>query len=46
MVKKVGSDIWLDFFIPECDIYNPIRYFWYIIMGNILFNKVSYDFKV
>ena len=25
LVKKVGADSWVDFFIPEADIYNPVR---------------------
>ena len=25
-VKKAGSDRWEDFFIPESDVYNPVRY--------------------
>jgi hypothetical protein len=25
LVKKAGADSWVDFFIPEADIYNPVR---------------------
>ena len=25
-VKKAGADNWVDFFVPESDIYNPINF--------------------
>ena len=26
IVKKAGAEVWIDFFIPEAEIYNPARF--------------------
>ena len=37
LVKKAGAESWIDFFIPEADIYNPTRsgivHFWILVSG-------------
>ena len=51
LVKIAGAESWIDFFIPEADIYNPVRFvlsaFAYVVMyiwiiGTPLYRNVWY----
>ena len=36
VVKKIGSENWLDFFIPEADIYSPQGFKAWLDMAHIM----------